>query len=138
VEIYAEVANVLFKNIFGFPVVQDPSRRTENLGEFLAAWAELEQALRFLTEREVNRTRQPARVWTPIQESLRVVHKEGLFDSHEIREMEEFRRIRNLASHGHAGWESLLTREMVDKLQHWAKRIRRVTESGDHRLDHRA
>jgi hypothetical protein len=38
VEIYAELANVLFKNLFGYALVEDRARKTELLGEFLAAW----------------------------------------------------------------------------------------------------
>src|SRR5208283_193867 len=38
VEVYAELANVLFKNLFGYALVQSHGRKTELLGEFLAVW----------------------------------------------------------------------------------------------------
>lgn len=123
IEIYAELANVLFKNLFGYALVEDPARRTELLGEFLAAWTEVERGLRVMIEREVEKNPQLERPPQTLLEGLRLAHKNHLLNSQELRDVEELRSLRNLAAHGQPGWEGMLTHEMVKRVRHWAKRL---------------
>jgi hypothetical protein len=125
VEIYAEVANVLFKNIFGFGIVEDPTRKTELLGEFMAAWAQVERGLRILIEREAARGGETVVHSAPLRDGLRLAVNNGLFNAQDVREIEEFMRIRNTAAHGQPGWEETLTRDMVQRLEQWAKRLKK-------------
>src|SRR5262249_39892695 len=48
VEIYAELANILFRNLFGAELVEHRSQRSELVGDFMTAWVELERGLREL------------------------------------------------------------------------------------------
>ena len=48
VEIYAQLANTLFRNLFGYDLVQRVSSRTDNLGQFISAWTSIEKGLRRL------------------------------------------------------------------------------------------
>ncbi|MBI2839751.1 MAG: hypothetical protein HYX75_15675 [Acidobacteria bacterium] len=126
VEIYAELANVLFTNLFGFAVVEDPSRKTELLGEFLAAWADVERGLRALVDRGVDKLGQQARRPINLLEGLSLAHKNHLFDAAQPRELEQLRAVRNRAAHGEPGWESLLTQDMVKRVRYWADQLRGV------------
>lgn len=123
VEIYAELANVLFKNLFGYTLVEAPDRKTELLGEFLTAWAEVERGLRALVEREMVKTMQPRGRPTTLIEGLRLAHRKNLISSSDLREIEELRTIRNTAAHAQPGWEGNLTQGAVDKVRNWAKKI---------------
>ena len=129
IEIYAELANVLYKNLFGHALVEDPARKTELLGEFLAAWAEVERGLRALIEREVVRTTALERRPMTLIEGLRLAQRNHLFDARELQEIDELRRVRNDAAHGQPGWEGMLSQEMVDRVRSWAKRLSRVGEA---------
>jgi hypothetical protein len=144
IEIYAELANILYKNLFGQALVEERSRKTELLGEFLAAWAQVERGLRALVERDPLKN-SPCKNWKKdsdrfsfkdklikenfnskkrlgiLDEGLNLILRNNLLDAREFQEIEEILRVRNRAVHGHPGWEKILTREMVHKLQDWAK-----------------
>lgn len=123
VEIYAELANVLFKNLFGYALVKDPTRKTEILGEFLAAWAQIERGLRTVIEREVEKSGVSVKRLPGLLEGLRLAHTNRLLNARELEEIEKLRNIRNLAAHGQPDWESILTPEMVERAKHWAKQL---------------
>jgi hypothetical protein len=123
VEIYAELANVLFKNLFGYALVEDHSRKTELLGEFLAVWTEVERGLRTLVEREAAKTGQPENRSRAIFESFRLAHKNNLFSPLELGELEALRKIRNSAAHGEPGWDRMLTQKTLDLARRWAKKL---------------
>src|SRR5256885_5493308 len=48
VEIYAQLANTLFKNLFGYALVHHVTPRSETLGQFMSAWMTIERGLREL------------------------------------------------------------------------------------------
>lgn len=123
VEIYAELANVLFKNLFGYALVEDPARKTELLGEFLAAWAQVERGLRTVIEREVEKGGVTVKRLPGLLEGLKLAHRNHLLNANELAEIEKLRNIRNLAAHGQPDWESMLTPEMVERVKHWAKQL---------------
>ena len=50
VEIYAELANLLFKNLFGEELVPHAISETELLGEFMATWISIERTMYYLAE----------------------------------------------------------------------------------------
>lgn len=124
IEIYSEIANILFKNLFGYSLVNNPSRSTEILGEFLIEWAHLESAIQAQIDRwyrDLGQDRGNRRLG--VLEWLRVAQTTRRLDEHEIDEINQLRHIRNLASHGQPGWESSVTPEAVAKLQQWVKRL---------------
>jgi hypothetical protein len=123
VEIYAELANILFENLFGYALVEPPDRKTELLGEFLAAWGEIDRALRALVERETMKNMQVRSRPIAMTEGLRLAHRENLISSSDVREIEELRKIRNMAAHAQPGWEGNLTQEAVNKVRSWAKKV---------------
>lgn len=123
VEIYAEIANILFKNLFGYTLVNNPARNTEILGEFLVEWARLERALQARIERELRKSGLVPGKRVGLLEWLRTAQETKLLDGHEIDELNQLRQIKNLAAHGQPGWEDSVTPGLVARLQHWAKRL---------------
>lgn len=123
VEIYAELANVLFKNLFGQSLVNGPARKTELLGEFLSTWAEVERGLRLLIEREMEKSGKRETRPVSLLEGVRIAHKNGVLSQRELQQIEELRTIRNLAVHGQPGWEAMINREMTERMRGWAKRL---------------
>jgi hypothetical protein len=45
VAVYAELANLLFENLFGFRLVEPSDNRTRVLGDFMEAWIRFERAV---------------------------------------------------------------------------------------------
>jgi len=124
VAIYAELANVLFTNLFGFAFVEDPARKTELLGEFLAAWAEAEHGLRTLVDREISKTGRQDKRPVTFTEGLRLAYKNNLLDAGLLEDIEQLRTLRNRATHGEPGWENMLTQDKVEQVRHWAKLLK--------------
>ena len=118
VEIYAELANILFRNLFGYQLISAPSAKTELLGQFMLAWGELE---RVMSEELVRRGVGPKRPVTVMQ-ALRFL-PDGEFSWHELRELEQLRHLRNAAAHGQPDWQEALTPEMIGRVREFAKRF---------------
>ena len=134
VEIYVELANVLFENLFGQALVDHTNRNTELLGEFLAAWANVERGLRAIVERELNKSPEPRRAPVAIGEGLAILFRNHLLTRSEINELGELRQIRNLAAHGQPGWESMLSRETIGRVRKWAERLVSAATLGNEKI----
>ena len=119
VEIYAELANVLFKNLFGVEIVDHRSARTELVGEFMAAWVALERGLREMASRHSLLGLAPKGTI----DTMRFLQGASLFEPHEMREVDNLRRIRNEVVHGSGNWEALLTPQVVERIQYYAMRF---------------
>lgn len=55
VEVYAELAKLLFSNLFGFDLDIEEKGQREVLSEFIAAWSRLKRAAAMLTARASQR-----------------------------------------------------------------------------------
>jgi|SRR5579863_3606645 len=119
VEIYAELANVLFKNVFGYDLIEDPSRKTELLSEFLAARAKLERGLRETASLH-SLTGETRRGMLDI---MKFLEGASLLNPHEVSEINDLRSVRNEVAHGQPDWQSILTPEMVARVQYYAARF---------------
>jgi hypothetical protein len=119
VEIYAELANVLFRNLFGVELVEHRSVRSELVGEFMTAWVELERGLRELASTHSLLGTTPSGTL----DVMRFFQGTGIIEPHEINEINSLRRIRNEVVHGAGNWESVLTPHVVERVRYFAKRF---------------
>ncbi len=117
VEIYAELANVLFKNLFGVEIVDHRSARTELVGEFMAAWVDLERGLREMASRHSLLGLTPK----GMIDTMRLLQRASLLEPRQMREVDDLRRIRNEVVHGAGNWETTLTPQVVERVQYYAK-----------------
>jgi len=115
VEVYAELAKLLFRNLFGFDVEIEETEGHEVLGGFLAAWARLEQVSSALILKHggIGST---GRVYQPIM-AVRELEKLQLIDRRTVQEIEELRRIRNEVVHGMSDYKSAINRDRVVRLK---------------------
>jgi len=119
VEIYAELANLLFRNLFGQQLVEHRSQRSELVGEFMTAWVELERGLRETASAHSLVGTAPSAT----MDVMRFFRGTGLLDAHEIAELNDLRRIRNEVVHGAGNWEAQLTPKVVTRIREYAKRF---------------
>lgn len=121
VEIYAELANILFNNLFGIKLVEPPTSKAGLLGEFMTLWAIFERAarLRSLQHEPVKSERRP-RLGL---EAVEILRRAGELTDAEVSEIREFRDVRNRAAHAEPGWESQLTAEKLKRLERLARKF---------------
>jgi hypothetical protein len=124
VEVYSELANVLFRNLFGFDLVDHRTPKSELIGEFMAAWATLERGLRETASTNSLLGTTPR----GLLDVLRFIEGAGLLHSHEIAELNSLRRIRNDVAHAANDWEASLTPGVIARVQDYAKRFWQTSE----------
>ena len=116
VEVYAELANVLFENLFGLRLVEPESDETVLLGEFMKAWVDFERTLSEAAETlKVLVSYKNERAVLPLQivESL---SKEGYISRIELDEINQIRKTRNEIVHGHVNYKETIKPEMTKSL----------------------
>lgn len=127
VEVYSELANVLFKNLFGVELLDEHrSAKAEMVGEFMAAWAELERGLRDLASTHSLLGVAP----TGMLDLLRFIDGAGLLNSHQMAELNSLRRIRNNVAHAANDWEVTLTPDVVERVKHYAGMFAEASRAG--------
>jgi hypothetical protein len=91
VEVYAELAKVLFENLFGVPMILNETSDQIALGEFMAAWVEIEKDLARVSpdKRPVATNRVIARLY-----------ENGRISKAQLDEFRDIQKIRNEVVHG--------------------------------------
>lgn len=121
VEVYAELANVMFVNLFGFSLIEPKEVGKEILGNFMYAWITFEKAVMNLSLPFGERPRIPI-------DAIRLLHKEGLISRSEMAEIDHLRTIRNEIVHGRADYNSVLNSKMLDRLKELTKKLSQTKE----------
>lgn len=129
VEIYSELARLLFENLFGAALTFDPDDQHQLLGEFLAAWVTFERTTALLSKANSDklttlggRTRPPLMA---MNEMLRV----GVFDAADANEIDELRRLRNDVVHGMVDYKSAVNRKEINRLERITAKYQDVLDS---------
>jgi hypothetical protein len=113
VEVYAELANVLFANLFGFRLVEPKKDETALLGEFMQAWVSFEKAIsEAALSLKIDTRGRPA---MPLQ-MVEALARDGFMSRVEATEINQLRRIRNEVVHGASNYRDALKPEMVERL----------------------
>lgn len=123
IEIYAELANVLFLNLFGMRLVPRTKAKSDLLGLFIEGWANLERGLSALSARE--RVRMDLATPEPknVHQAMTLLRSTRFFSDSDMNEINSFRRIRNEVLHGSADHRSLITKDVVTRLRSLVDRI---------------
>jgi hypothetical protein len=115
VEIYAELANRLFKNLFGEELVSHATPKTELLGEFINAWAALEAGLRAWASRHPL----TGRDHPSILNNMKFLQDAGILEKTQIAELNSIRQVRNEIIHGQVDFKQVLSKELIDRIKHY-------------------
>jgi hypothetical protein len=117
VEVYAKLAETLFLNLFGAPLVRSKDSSHDILGEFIVAWANLERKFLENTEfgRGAKRNYNASVIIPKLIES-------GAISKHDAQQLDSIRRVRNTVVHGDDDYKKLIKPEMIAFLK-------RVTET---------
>jgi hypothetical protein len=129
VEIYAELANILFANLFGFRLVEPEEDSTVILGNFIQAWVDFEKTLADAASRlEVDTRGRPVMSLQVVQ----VLANEGLVSRAELEEINQIRKIRNEVVHGVTSYKDTLQPEMAKRLTSITNELQKRLQSWRH------
>jgi len=120
VEVYAKLADTLFLNLFGVPLVRESDSKHDILGEFILAWANFERtvASRMESKKEARPLYNPAAMVAKL-----VV--DGLLTKSDAQHLDSIRRVRNSVVHGAEDYRKLVKPEMSQFLIHLAEKLAR-------------
>jgi len=107
VEVYAELAKVLFENLFGVEMQLGESDGLHTLGEFMGAWVQIEKELSKINEGE-----RPV----PTSRIVSKLHSEGKITAAQIAEFRELQKIRNEVVHGVVDSKNVLDKSTVSRV----------------------
>jgi hypothetical protein len=114
IEVYAELANVLFSNLFGFRLVEPDEDETVLLGEFMQAWVNFEKVLSDAAL--ALKIDMRGRVVMPLQVA-EVLAQQGFISEVELSKINQIRKMRNEVVHGIVNYKEVLKPDMVKRLQ---------------------
>lgn len=122
VEIYAELANLLFKNLFGEAPL--PRRAaTELLGRFIELWPRLENALRHIASDHSLVGDRPSTVLN----AMRFLRSGHILPEEDLDEIESLRRLRNEVVHGSGDYKATLDEKNVARLESLVASLEQIT-----------
>jgi hypothetical protein len=117
VEVYAELAKLLFRNLFGDDLSVAPEDEHRLLGQFLAAWVDFEKLVASLSEKNIDRMStlrgRPRPPMMAVNELLRL----NVFSVQDAEKIEELRRLRNEVVHGILDFRQVISRQTVADLR---------------------
>jgi hypothetical protein len=114
VEVYAELANLLFENLFGFRLVEPEDDATKLLGDFMSAWVDFE---RIITKAAAPYHKSASgRPMMPMEAS-RILHTEKLISDKDLVEINKLRDIRNRVVHGAIDHKTAINKNVVKDLR---------------------
>jgi len=118
VEVYAEIANLLFKNLYGIKLILEEEDSTRLLGDFMEAWIKYEKTLKENFELK----KEKGEIYSYFN-SIWDIQVRGILNESEILELKEIRLTRNEIVHGKKSHEQLLTSETINRLNSFSDRI---------------
>lgn len=117
VEVYAELAKLLFRNLFNddIPVASEDEHLL--LGQFLAVWADLEKLMASLSEKNIDRMSTiHRRLKSPIK-AVRELPCLNALSPQDAEKIEELRRLRNKVVHGAVDFRRAISRQTVEEVR---------------------
>jgi hypothetical protein len=118
--VYAEIAQLLFRRLFGFDIEIDKPSSTELVGSFVTSWSNLYQVLESLAKSNF-----PSRNLRGTQAIVPELIAEGYLDGKTVDEIRRLRRVRNNIVHGNI---KELSKELVE-------RVNQITTELQQKLD---
>ena len=133
VEIYAELANLLFNNLFGEELIPHTTPATELLGEFMATWVSVEKEMHHLAELSYSGYKEGTKINIhPIPSFLA---RDKTIEKSVASEIDELRKIRNQIVHGQLDYKTAITLSIMDSMKNvlseLKKTIRKIENLGE-------
>lgn len=119
VEIYAELAKILFSNLFGTTRSTETPSPFGVLPQLLTAWYALERGVIAAASEDL----EPGRPVSNLPEAIRQLKNAGRLSVNDVHDLHELRKLRNLVAHGEPRWEQQITKDVIDQVWSFANRF---------------
>ena len=116
VNIYAELANTLFENLFGTKLVPRSDAFSGILGDFMTAWGELESKLLCLSGYYDGSPR-------GLLVTLRILEEKHIVPTALLHQIESLRKVRNAVTHGEPGYRDRLNSSVVEEVRQLTQQL---------------
>lgn len=117
VEIYSELAKLLFEGLFGTKLTFDPEDQHQLLGEFLAAWVTFERMTAELSKANAAKLTTLGGRPRPPMLAMNEMLKVGIFEAADAKDIDELRRLRNEVVHGMVDYKQAVSRKSIQRLE---------------------
>lgn len=118
-EVYAEIANLLFLNLFGFKLIEDKNDKTDLLGKFMNSWINFERIVKemafIMDDNE--------KIRVPL-DAIRYLHKYNVISAADLKELDNIRNIRNQIVHGLQNHEQIIDEKLINDLNKLVEKIK--------------
>lgn len=116
VEIYAELAQILIKNLFGEELkLPATSSKATLLGRFFEEWNRLDRSLAELATSKSLQQRP-----TTFFDAALFLHDTGMLEAEEFYEINELRKLRNAIIHNEEDYKEVLNEKIVNRIKELA------------------
>lgn len=123
VEFYAQLANLLFQNLFGVKLVDTISDESDLIAEFWDAWRDLEVELR----QKVTPPPPGQREHFSVRELIKALPPPPPFSDSDYREFEMLQKVRNAIAHARSPQVPVAeVRKLILTLQDYTNRVRKL------------
>lgn len=121
VEVYSELAKLLFESLFETVLSFEPEDQHQLLGEFLASWVSFERAMAEVNIQQASdSTGLRVRPRSPL-DSINELIAHGAFKPSQAKEINDLRKLRNEVVHGIVDHKTAVDKQAI-------QRLHRVTE----------
>jgi len=131
VDIYSELAKLLFESLFEEELTFSPEDQHQLLGEFLASWVTFERMIAELGKQNSDKlVTLGDRIRPPLM-AMNEMLRAGVFDSSDVKEIQELRIIRNEVVHGMADYKVAVSRKVIQRLEKITVKYQRIANASN-------
>lgn len=129
VEIYSELAKLLFESLFQTQLTFAPEDQHQLLGEFLASWVAFERMTAELSQKNSSKlSTLGGRVRPPLM-AINEMVRAGIFEREDAAEIDRLRGIRNEVVHGMVDYKTVINRQVIGKLEAITSKYQAVADA---------
>lgn len=112
VEVYSELAKILFRNLYGIELIADDPHSADPLAVFMNSWVDLERRLHALAA-----ARGVAPYPRALVDGINQLLGQGALSQVDVKEFQALRDLRNRLVHGQIDIKEALTKESLGSLK---------------------
>ena len=129
VEIYSELAKLLFESLFEAQLAFAPEDQHQLLGEFLAAWVAFERMTAELSKANADKLTTLGGRTRPPMMAMNKMLRVGIFEPAEAKDIDELRRLRNEVVHGMVDYKAVVNRKVIERLERITAKYQRTLDA---------
>ncbi|TKB61060.1 MAG: hypothetical protein E8D49_04840 [Nitrospira sp.] len=124
VEVYSELAKLLFESLFETVLSFETEDQHQLLGEFLASWVAFERVIAEVSLQHIDKLSTLGGRTRPPMMAINELIKQGVFKPSDAKEIDDLRRLRNEIVHGIVDHKTAVNKPAIQRLQRITEKLR--------------